>query len=114
MKIGEHEIPFDYTDGLVLLKTRVPTIQELESCPILILTSDAPWNPNEDELPGGTTEIWDPDNTIEKQIKDSVARNAVASRMREGTDVHVCNIVRRNLHSWKIHLFLTNSMMYLL
>ena len=53
MKIGEHKIPFEYTDGLVLLKTSVPSIQELESCPILILTSDAPWHPNKDESLGG-------------------------------------------------------------
>eukprot|EP00979_Chaetoceros_neogracilis_P009185 scaffold2090_cov151-Chaetoceros_neogracile.AAC.2 len=91
MKVGEHEIPFEYTDGLVLLKTRLPSIQELESCPILILTSDAPWNPNEDETPGGSTEIWDPDNLIEKDIKDSSARAAIASRMREGSNIHICN-----------------------
>ena len=89
MKVGEHEIPFQYVEGIILLKTRAPTIKELNDCPILILTSDATWNPNEDQ---GLTEIWDPDNTIEKEIQDLTARDAVASRVRNGKNVHICNV----------------------
>ena len=29
LKVGEHEIPFQYVEGLILLKTRAPTIKEL-------------------------------------------------------------------------------------
>ena len=76
-------------EGLILLKTPVPTVKELNECPILILTSDAPWNPNEDQ---GLTEIWDSDNTIEKEIQDRTARDAVASRVRDGKNVHICNV----------------------
>ena len=89
MKVGEHEIQFQFVEGLILLKTRAPTIKELNECPILILTSDAPWNPNEDQ---GLTEIWDPDNTIKKDVQDLTARDAVASRVRDGKDVHNCNV----------------------
>ena len=45
IKAGTHELPFQMENGLATLKLRVPTDEELESCDVVQLTSDAPWNP---------------------------------------------------------------------
>ena len=46
MKLNEYEIPFTMENGLVSITIRKPTDDEINSCPILELTSDAPWNPS--------------------------------------------------------------------
>ena len=40
------ELPFQFTNNLICYAIREPTMQELETLPIFILTSDAPWNPS--------------------------------------------------------------------
>jgi len=89
MMASNFEIPFNYQKGLVLLKTKKPTMQELENCPIVILTSDAPWNPDETENPPNSLQSWDSDLSNEKEIIDTGARSLLADRIREGVDVHM-------------------------
>jgi len=89
MTVSDFEIPFNYQKGLVLLKTKKPTTQELENCPIVILTLDAPWNPDETENPPNSLQSWDPDLSNEKEIIDTGARSLLADRIREGVNVHM-------------------------
>ena len=59
MKTDDHEIPFEFEKGLVYLKTWRPSDHELRECPVIMITSDAEWNPESmDELDDPQT--WDP------------------------------------------------------
>ena len=46
MSVQDIEIPFTMEKGLVSLRVRKPTDDEISNCPVLELTSDAPWDPS--------------------------------------------------------------------
>ena len=45
MKVGDLDIPFQMHNGLTSLNIRRPTDEEIDTCPIIELTSDLPWDP---------------------------------------------------------------------
>ena len=102
LKADKFEIPFSYEKGLIYLHTWKPTDQELHTCPVIMLTSDAEWNPdnlsdNPNHHPDPTT--WDPLNTCEdREIVNSNVRNIIARRVNDGVNVHVTSSTTRSQH----------------
>ena len=47
----DYFIPFEFNNGIVQITTRTPTQQELQECPYLELTDDAPWDPSSIRTP---------------------------------------------------------------
>lgn len=45
LKADNLEVSCEHERGLILLKTWKHSIKELEECPIIMLSSDAPWDP---------------------------------------------------------------------
>ena len=41
------EVLFDYSNNLISYSVREPTMDELEKLPLYIITSDQPWEPNQ-------------------------------------------------------------------
>ena len=78
MKVGEFEIPFEFKNGLIILKTWRPPNDELKTCPILMLTSDAPWNPADSKSNGIA---WNPDSTSEREIVRDTEQSIMATRL---------------------------------
>ena len=79
MIVGDHEIPFEFKNGLLVLHTWKPTEDKLKSSPVLILTSDAPWNPNEvgdgDMTPAT---MWTHTLSEDKEIINDAAHSIIA------------------------------------
>lgn len=92
IKLEDVEIPFTYSRGLILLATRKPTEQELSECPVIMLTSDAEWNPeelNDNPKQHPVVETWDPDaNANDRTIVNASVRSIMARRIKEGDRVH--------------------------
>ena len=87
MKTEEFEIPFEFEKGLIFLKTWKPSKVELQTCPILMITSDAEWNP--ESLQESSLQSWDPNvNSEDRKIVDTQVRNIMAHRVSTGVGIH--------------------------
>ena len=47
MIVDEHEINFQLQRGLQMMNVRKATEEEIKTCPVVALTSDMLWNPEE-------------------------------------------------------------------
>ena len=90
MKSGEHEIPFTFEKGLIYLHTWRPSEHELNTCPVIMITSDTEWNPDSMENQPPVKSPWDPlTSSDDRHIIDSNVRNIIANRFSQGTDIHI-------------------------
>ena len=48
---NDQHITFDVTNGMVGILTRVPTWEEYQTLPHIVMTSDSPWEPHSPNLP---------------------------------------------------------------
>ena len=87
MKTEDFEIPFEFEKGLIFLKTWRPSKIELQTCPVIMITSDAEWNP--ESLQGSIPQSWDPNSSLEdRKIVNSQVHNIMAHRVSTGVGIH--------------------------
>jgi hypothetical protein len=48
----DFRVPFKMSGTIILFKSRVPTLWEMENCRIIELTADVPWNPTKANIAG--------------------------------------------------------------
>lgn len=82
MKLSGYELPFEMVNGLTSLRIRLPNEDELRKCPIVELTSDAPWDPQlvsgDNFIPSAAPLL------IQREPSDDIAYNILNTRRNRG------------------------------
>ena len=106
MIADEHTIPFEYRRNLVLLEARVPTANEFNTLPIVIITSALEWNPENDEFNSANkTSQWTPLDSEDDGIRNAELHAIVSRRLDERESIYrVGNSDSRHIHVSNIEI----------
>ena len=94
------EVPFELMEGLMSLKIREPTKEELETCRVIQITNDVPWHPeriSDSDLDTSEQDSkdWDTSNS-EKTIANALFHSVMLTRMHTKTDMHFVNRLQQD------------------
>ena len=87
IKIGDHELPYQMVKGLVTLPICHPTDEELESCEVLQLTSDAHWDPDcvhgNDFIPGSDVHVHQRSRVGSNRISNTTSHTSTIKEVND-------------------------------